>query len=299
MRFPAIGEIMWRGRPRPRTDSATIALPGNLCCILAAFVVIASLTPYSAAQRSASAGHALAPAHIAAPHSNLSKGNFAFGRTGHASASRRSSSYPYGYASLPFPFFGDSFDPDDIYSTGYPVASPPPPFLMQALSGLAGGPANSLGDAMSPAAHQPSSTDPLMIELQNGRYVRVTNAAANGDALPLASTPAQSVKPSSTRSTSTPSSRYNSTTPPLLAAASPQSLPPAVLVFRDGHREEVRDYTIADGFLYARGDFYTDGYWNKKIDLSALNLNQTLQANADRKVNFVLPTSPNEVITRP
>ncbi len=127
---------------------------------------------------------------------------------GHASASRRSSSYPYGYASLPFPFFGDSFDPDDIYSTGYPVASPPPPFLMQALSGLAGGPANSLEDAMSPAAHQPSSTDPLMIELQNGRYVRVTNTAANGDALPLASTPALSAKPSSIRSTSTPAARY-------------------------------------------------------------------------------------------
>ena len=51
--------------------------------------------------------------------------------------------------------------------------------------------------------------------------------------------------------------------------------------------------------LYARGDFYTDGYWNKKIDLATLNVNQTLQANADRSVNFVLPSSPNEVITRP
>jgi len=76
-------------------------------------------------------------------------------------------------------------------------------------------------------------------------------------------------------------------------------LPPAVLIFRDGHREEVGDYTIADGFLYARGDYYTDGYWNRKIDLSTLNLNQTLQANADRSVKFVLPSSSNEVITRP
>jgi hypothetical protein len=86
----------------------------------------------------------------------------------------------------------------------------------------------------------------------------------------------------------------------LIAAATPaQDLPPVVLVFRDGHSEEVRDYTIADGMLYARGDFYTDGYWNKKIDLFNLDVTQTLQANAAREVKFVLPSSPNEVITRP
>jgi hypothetical protein len=258
---------------------------------VALIAALATLMPLASAQRAASAGHASAPAHTAAPHSNFSKGTFAFGRTGRASASRRSS--PYGYSSLPFPFFGDSFDPDDIYSTGYPVASPPPPFLMQALSGLADSSATPMGEAMGPVSHQPSSSDPLIIELQNGRYVRVHCTAANGDALPLASSPALGAKPSGTRST-----RPNST-PPLIATASEQSLPPAVLIFRDGHREEVRDYTIADGFLYARGDFYTDGYWNKKIDLSTLNLNQTLQANADRSVNFVLPSAPNEVITRP
>ncbi|MGB9363608.1 MAG: hypothetical protein WCA99_18530 [Candidatus Sulfotelmatobacter sp.] len=269
---------------------------------VALIAALATLMPLASAQRGASAGHASAaghasvPAHIGAPHSNLSRGNFAFGRNSRASASRRSSSYPYGYASLPFPFFGDSFDPDDIYSTGYPVASPPPPYLMQALSGLTGASANPMGEAMAPAAHQ--STDPLMIELQNGRYVRINSAAANGDALPLASSPAQNAKPSSSRSAGTPSSRPN-TTPPLSATVSPQPLPPAVLIFRDGHREEVRDYTIADGVLYARGDFYTDGYWNKKIDLSTLNLNQTLQANADRSVNFILPSAPNEVVTRP
>jgi hypothetical protein len=76
-------------------------------------------------------------------------------------------------------------------------------------------------------------------------------------------------------------------------------LPPATLIFRDGHSEEVRDYTIADGILYARGDYYSDGYWNKKIGLTALNIPETLQANATRNVKFVLPSSPNEVITRP
>jgi hypothetical protein len=78
-----------------------------------------------------------------------------------------------------------------------------------------------------------------------------------------------------------------------------RELPPATLIFRDGHSEEVRDYTIADGILYARGDYYADGYWNKKIGLASLNIPETLQANATRNVKFVLPSSPNEVITRP
>jgi hypothetical protein len=117
-------------------------------------------------------------------------------------------------------------------------------------------------------------TQPLMIELQRGRYVRVASNPADGDALPLTLTSSTAVVPS-------------------------HDLPPAILIFRDGHSEEVRDYTIADGVLYARGDFYTDGYWNKKIDLSVLNLSQTLQTNAARSVRFVLPSSPNEVITRP
>ena len=57
----------------------------------------------------------------------------------------------------------------------------------------------------------------------------------------------------------------NSNSAPAIAATPPaHDLPPALLVFRDGHTEEVRDYTIADGILYARGDFYTDGYWAGK-----------------------------------
>jgi len=72
-----------------------------------------------------------------------------------------------------------------------------------------------------------------------------------------------------------------------------------VLVFRDGHREEVSDYTIADGVLYARGDYYRDGAWNRKIELKSLNLPETIHSNDARGVHVQLPTSPNEVITRP
>lgn len=262
--------------------------PLALIAVLA--VSFMAIPPRAAAQRSASGGHTAA-GRTATSHSNSRAGNFALGRNGHPSASRRSSPLISPLASLPFPFFGDSFNPDDIYSSGYPVASDPPPFLMQALQQLAGSGPASLGQAMNaqamnaPANHQPSSSDPLMIELQNGRYVRVESVAVNGEAEPLKLPPNHS--------------RASSASPPMITAAPSQPLPPAVLIFRDGHSEEVRDYTIADGILYARGDYYTDGYWNKKIALATLNLDQTMQANANRSVKFVLPSSPNEVITRP
>ncbi|MGB8580071.1 MAG: hypothetical protein WCD47_04570 [Candidatus Sulfotelmatobacter sp.] len=294
--------FMWRGRPRPRNAESKIALEGN-CVVCILLLSALAITPYASAQRGASGGHAAAPSHSAAPHFNSPHFNSprfnpprfnpphnapAFGRSGYRSGFGRNSSYPYGstYASLPFPFFGDSFDPDDIYSTGYPVASQPPPYLLQALSQMTGPAVNNIGQAMSsPTVNESSSSQPLMIELQNGHYVRVTSTIANGDPLPLDQSP---IRPRSSQALS-----------PIHSTPPAQPLPPAVLIFRDGHREEVRDYSIADGILYARGDYYTDGYWNKKIDLASLNVAETLRANNERNVNFVLPSSPNEVVTRP
>jgi hypothetical protein len=300
MRFPAIDETKWsrplvrHGRSRPRNACSDFRCAGNLFRWSVALVaLLTALLPYSAAQRAASGAHAAAPAHAAPPPFRAPAGSFAFGRNGHGfgSALRRSSPHS-PYASLPFPFFGDSFDPGDIYSTGYPVASEPPAYLLQALGQMAGpgaasmGPALGLGPALGQLNnHESSSSDPLLIELQNGRYVRVHSPASNDDPR------LQNVAPDRAEA--------NSAHPPLIAKASPEPLPSAVLIFRDGHREEVRDYTIADGALYARGDYYTDGYWNKKIDLAKLNLPETLEANASRNVKFVLPSSPNEVITRP
>jgi|GEM_PF-622462 hypothetical protein len=286
--------------PRPRTACSKTAFTGssNLASILAICAALLFLTTISQAQHSTAM-----PAHSAPPHFH-SSANFLASRA-HA---RRSPHGP-GYTSLPFPFFGDSFDPDDIYSTGYPVSSQPPPFLMQALQGLVNPAANSMS-AMGPLNNrEPSSSEPLMIELQNGRYVHVKSKPIDGEAEPLKfaniSSPEKSrsskeMKAVATKTLGTKAVVTKSLQPtsaPQMIAAAP--LPPAVLVFRDGHSEEVRDYTIADGMLYARGDYYTDGYWSKKIDLANLNLTETLQANNERSVKFVLPSAPNEVITRP
>jgi len=253
---------------------------------LAIFALLTALTPWAAAQRTSSA-HAAAP-RLAGPRLNSPSASLASRQSAHPSGFRRSSPY----TSLPFPFFGDFFNLDDIYSTGYPVASQPPIVLFEAAHALTGSseyPTRSKNDRES------SSTQPLMIELQNGRYVRVTGTPANGEALPLEPSHAQPNNPQPVKQT-----RPNSPAASNSVTQTPASdLPPAILVFRDGHSEEVRDYAIADGVLYARGDYYTDGYWNKKIALSTLNVAETLEANTTRQVKFVLPTSPNEVITRP
>jgi hypothetical protein len=262
---------------------------------LALFALL-TLTPWAAAQKTATA-HALAP-RPAIPRFKLPTGNFAFRQDAHPSRFHR----PLPLTSLFIPFLGDSFNPDDIYSTGYPVASQPPIILLQAARALAGS-ADYLGQPeMGPPGYdgESSSSQPLMIELQNGRYVRIAATPADGDALAFTSAP----NPQPTKLTRTGSIRLApsnlATQSRASTAASPtHDLPPAILVFRDGHSEEVRDYTIADGILYARGDYYTDGYWNKKIDLATLDVAQTLQANTAHNVKFVLPSSPNEVITRP
>src|SRR5580693_8099294 len=76
-------------------------------------------------------------------------------------------------------------------------------------------------------------------------------------------------------------------------------LPPPLLIFRDGHREQVPGYAIVGATLYANEDYWQSGHWTKNIELSALNIAATVQANHDNGVKFLLPSAPNEVITRP
>ncbi|MGA9307283.1 MAG: hypothetical protein WBW31_17900 [Candidatus Sulfotelmatobacter sp.] len=225
--------------------------------LLTVFGLFIALSSWATAQKAA---HAIAP-HSATPHLNSATSSFALGRATFASRFRP----PFPYTSLPFPFFADSFNPDDIYSTGYPVAAQLPVIMLQAARTMAG---------PDYADRQSVTPQPLMIELQNGRYVRVNRAAADSGAVLLDLAPDRAPLP-------------------------PHELAPVLLVFRDGHSEEVRNYTIADGILYASGDYYTDGYWNKKIELSTVNVPQTLEVNAQRNVKFALPKSSNEVITRP
>jgi hypothetical protein len=97
------------------------------------------------------------------------------------------------------------------------------------------------------------------------------------------------------------SERSNGQSPPSVrnsASQSPRELLPAVLVFRDGRREEVSSYTIIGGTMYTRTDYWTSGSWAKEIRIADLDLPATLRLNQERGVKFALPAAPYEVVMR-
>lgn len=61
---------------------------------------------------------------------------------------------------------------------------------------------------------------------------------------------------------------------------------PIVLIYRDGHQREVKNYAIVGNTLYDLGTFVA-----QKIPLAELDLKATLKANEDRGVEFSLPAS--------
>jgi hypothetical protein len=172
---------------------------------------------------------------------------------------------PYFYADYPFQSF--AAEPAPLQ------ASPPRPVI-----------------DWSPEA----KSEPLLIELQGDRYVRFGGAPGSGQRQENA---AADYAGPTTRKLSV--SRKSA--PPVHADAALKApeLPPAVLIYRDGRHEEVSDYAIIGAVMYARGDCWHDGYCRKNIQLSDLNISATLQANQDNGVKFALPSSPNEVVTRP
>jgi hypothetical protein len=125
--------------------------------------------------------------------------------------------------------------------------------------------------------------DPLLIELQGDRYVRLQGETA---------LESQGSKPSGSPHEQVAVSAVSN-------QAGSGELAPAVLVYRDGHREQIANYAIVSGVIYARGNYWQDGYWTKNIQLASLDIPATMKANQDSGVNFVLPSGPNVVVTRP
>jgi hypothetical protein len=209
-----------------------------------------------------------------------------FNRGGFGRGGLRSSFY-----SLPL------YDPlyaDYLSSTGYPVASQPPLIILQSPLAAAPAPDHS-------ASPSQSQSQPLMIELQGDRYVRVSGPEGSGAETEMIGpklidhavgrkTLDRQINDRQMNDRATRGAIHTSAVP---------ELPPAVLVFRDGHHEEASEYTITDGILYTCGDPYTGGPWNRKISLSSLNLSETIASSQSRGVRFRVPQSPNEVIVRP
>ena len=238
------------------------------------------------------------PAHSPAGlgNSNLTVGNFA-SRPDLAALRRLYRGGPYADLFSSLGFLSDFAGDPSTYSS----SAPPNFFLMPSL--LSGGMGGITGGMNNNEDQPRPGAQPLMIELRGDRYVRVSGGeessnndspSANYRQPPIASAKTLHTSPAGPTVTS-PEIVGASTTP----ARASQDLQPAVLIFRDGHTESVRDYAITGGMLYARGDYYTDGYWTKTVALANLNIPATLSSNADRGVKFVLPGAPNEVVTRP
>jgi hypothetical protein len=129
--------------------------------------------------------------------------------------------------------------------------------------------------------------EPLLIENRGGQWVRVPTGNQI-QAAPESTKPAPAPLPS----------LQPGITGPAGEALSLPELPPARIVFRDGHMEEVQKYMIQGGVLYTTSDYWTTGSWTRKIPLAELDIPASLKLNKERGTKFNLPSAPNEVVIR-
>ena len=136
-----------------------------------------------------------------------------------------------------------------------------------------------------PAERAAKPIEPVVLEERDGQWVRVPT----GSQVPVGARSKQAGAAQGYPASAKPSPK------PLQP---PANLPPAVLVFRDGHREQVRNYMIEGNTLYTSADYWTTGSWTRKIPLSALNVSASLKVNAERGARFSLPKGPDQVVVR-
>jgi hypothetical protein len=202
-------------------------------------------------------------------------GSFAHGVRGGVGLHRARHRIPGGiFPSSPFLY--SDYDPNESYVDENSLGSVPPQILV-----------------VRPASEDSARKTPLLIELQGDRYVRFGGIEETGEhgaaGHPDYAEPAKtSRRPPANLAKS--SARKDSVESPA------EELPPAVLVYRDGHREEISDYVISNGVIYVRGNYSQAGYWTKNVSLSALDQAATVQANQQRGVKFTLPSAPNVVV---
>jgi hypothetical protein len=213
------------------------------------------------------------------------------GMSGAAARGSGSSSHPRGSSSHPsgmeggtaegrrflngYPYWFPYFYPWDDYDDDY--AQPPPPEA-------APGPPTAAGAFISAPRSAPVAPPaaPLLLEMQNGQWVRIPT----GNEIPAG-------VQTSTAGSAPPG--YVGL-PQVNAPAAP--LPHAVIVYRDGHTEELAKYMIQGTDLYTPSDYYSTGTWTRKISLSQLDIPASLKLNKERGTKFTLPSSPNEVVVR-
>lgn len=147
------------------------------------------------------------------------------------------------------------------------------------------GPARYVVQGATPAspavATKPSES--VVMELRGDHWVRLTSYGVMEVA-------GQASAPQSERAGNTAAS---------VRTEAPAALPPAVLVFRDGRQEDIAKYTIVGSTIFLKADYWANGSWTRKVQISELDVAATLKANQERGAKFSLPSRPGEVMMRP
>jgi len=222
--------------------------------------------PLSTAQRRGGMGSPAAGAH------------YGFARGGSRGTGLHQGRWPLaGAGFLGSPFLYSDYDSADPYLVGNSDNLPEnatPQFVV-------------VRPASAGTAPRSTRLAPLLIEWRGDRYVRFGGAEAKEGSGAHPDYAERAV------TTSLSSARGRTESP---VESAQKDMPSAVLVYRDGHREEIPDYAIADGMIYVRGSGWQSGGWTKHIPLSALDANATMQANQERGAKFMLPSASNVVI---
>jgi hypothetical protein len=128
------------------------------------------------------------------------------------------------------------------------------------------------------------SSGGMVLQLEGDHWVRMTSSGPPqivGQAVPT---------PSPASAGSSAKTRVSATAKP------PVEVPRAVLVFRDGHQEEIGQYRIMGGMISVAADYWSTGSWTRKVPVSDLDVPATLKLNGERGTHFRLPSGPNEVM---
>jgi hypothetical protein len=231
-------------------------------------LVALSLTVFGAAVFVSSAQAQRHAAFTFAPESRTGRAISA-GSRANLVRSRHARRYFAGSA-FASPFYSDyDTEPENF-------EEPPPPFIAR---------------TTQPSAAVPNPAESLVLELQGDHWVRLTNYGQ--------SQTGQVLQPQSQQASSLTSSSLFSAAREIHASEPPSELPPAVLVFRDGHQEEIGKYVIAGPTIYTSADYWSSGSWTRKVQIAALDIPATLKVNRERGAKFSLPSGPHEVMLRP
>jgi hypothetical protein len=146
----------------------------------------------------------------------------------------------------------------------------------------------------APSSLAPNAHDSLVLELQGDHWVRLTN---HGQSQTEAQSDQRDANGNDSSNPSTSATRESARRSQSQEPAT--TLPPAVLIFRDGHKEEIGKYAIIGGLIYANSDYWTSGSWTRYIPIAQLDIPATLKLNQETGANFRLPSGPNEIMARP